>query len=152
MFDPFKILGLKKSYSLKTSVIEKCYFEAQKKTHPDRFIGASADEKQRALQRSSEINQAYLILKNPLQRAEFLLKEAEIIPLSHDPLFLEEVMVWNERFEKGEDLALELQREKKTYSEALEKSFAEKDYEKARRAHYRLTYLDKFLKDVGKKK
>lgn len=147
MFDPFKVLGIDRQYSLDMKILEKRYFEEQKKTHPDRFIGVPEYKKREVLKRSGEVNQAYLLLKDPLQRALFLLEVAGIDPLSHDLAFLSEVMIWNERRERGEDLNPKLYDEEKILFKDLEDAFAEKNYERARRAHYRLSYVKKLLKD-----
>ena len=149
MFDPFEVLGLDKGYPLDFKVLEKSYFEAQKETHPDRFVGASDDKKREVLKRSGEVNGAYLLLKDPLQRAAFLLKAAGVELLSHDAAFLSQVMDWNERLEGGEDLGSELNQKQETFDKALEEAFDAQDYEKARVAHYRLTYVKKMLKDLN---
>src|SRR5216683_629469 len=104
MSNPFEILNLEKSYRLDLQLLENHYFEAQKKWHPDQFFKATDQEKTEALKTSTAVNQAYLVLKNPLSRAEYLLKAEGIEPLSHDPTFLGTVMEWNERRERGEIL------------------------------------------------
>lgn len=147
MFNPFEILNLEKSYSIDLNLLEKHYFEAQKKNHPDRFSQASPQVKAEALRNSIHINQAYLVLKNPLLRAEYLLKEAEVPLLSSDPTFLAHVMMWNERTENGEDLEAELLQMEQCLLVALGRAFKEQDYEKAQSAHYQLTYVQKLLKD-----
>jgi molecular chaperone HscB len=149
MFDPFEILALEKQFSLDVKVLEKSYFDAQKRTHPDRFIGASPEVRNQVLQQSSEVNQAYVILKSPLSRGAYLLKNAGIEPLSHDPLFLGQVMDWNERMDRGENLKEELTREEEQLLKNLKDGFDVHDYETARRALYRLTYIQKILKKCG---
>jgi len=146
MFDPFATLGFERSYSLDVTALEKRYFEEQKKSHPDRFALVSGIEKEDALRKSTTLNQAYLILKDPLQRAAFLLKVRGVEPLSHDPLFLGKVMMWNERLEAGEDLALELQHEEEKLFKDLETAFEEENDEKAQVSLYRLTYVQKLMK------
>ena len=41
--------------------------------HPDKFAHASEQEQRIAVQKSAQINDAYQTLKNPLQRAEYIL-------------------------------------------------------------------------------
>lgn len=151
MFDPFKILSLERSYSLDLKKLEKHYFEAQKKCHPDQFSQGNEQEKADALQQSTTVNQAYQLLKNPLERAEYLLKEAGIDTVATDPSFLEKVMLWNERLEKGEDVTRELLQEEKKGLQELEKAFTLKDYEKARSTFYQLNYSKNLLKKVDNK-
>lgn len=141
MFDPFEILALEKQFPLDLKVLETAYFEAQKRTHPDRFIGASLEVRNQAIQQSSEVNQAYVILKSPLSRGAYLLKNAGIEPLIHDPLFLGQVMGWNERMDRGENLKEELTSEEEQLLKSLKDGFEANDYETVRSALYRLTYI-----------
>ena len=145
MFDPFNVLGLEKQYSLDAHVLEKRYFEEQKKAHPDRFALASGSEKEDASKKSTALNQAYLILKDPLQRAAFLLKAKGVEPLSYDATSLVQVMDWNERREAGEDLSSELRQEEEQLFKSLKNAFAENDDELACVTLYRLTYVRKLL-------
>jgi len=151
MFDPFEVLGLEKSYPVDLENLEKHYFEAQKKTHPDRFVGIDEGQKQEVLRRSGEVNQAYLLLKDPLQRAAYLLKVVGVEPLTQDPEILIKIMEWNERLEAGEDLKTELSAEEGSLFNGLEDAFEDDDYEKARIFLYRLTYVKKLLKDRATK-
>jgi len=146
MFDPFHILHLEKSYSLDLELLEKHYFAEQKKSHPDQFSQGNEQEQTNALKQSTLVNQAYLVLKNPLSRAEYLLKVEGIDLLSNDPSFLGQVMEWNERLENGEDLITELLDKEKNLFHDLETGFTLKAYEKVCTALYQLTYIQKFLK------
>ncbi len=148
MFDPFTLFGLKKQYDLDMELLEEAYFAAQKKTHPDQFSKSSSEEKAEASKRSADINRAYLILKDPLKRAEFLLRETNKDLFSHDPLFLEEVMQWKEQAAAKEDIRDDLLSTQKTLFNTLETSFKQKEYEEAERALYQLTYVHKFLKEI----
>lgn len=149
MFNPFEILNLEQSYSLNLETLDKHYFAEQKKCHPDQFSQGNDREKAEASSDSTRVNQAYLILKDPILRADYLLKAAGIEPLSNDPTFLEQVMEWNERLARGEDLKAELLEKEKILLDELEKAFALKDYEKARISLYQLTYVQKLLKQRG---
>ena|SRR5436190_7747276 len=151
MFNPFALLNLEESYTLDLQILEKHYFEEQKKSHPDQFSKATEQEKIGALKKSTSVNQAYIVLKNPLSRAEYLLKAEGFEALSHDPSFLGTVMAWNERREQGEDLKLKaelLEKERILFHE-LEEGFKTKDYEQVRLALYQLTYVQKLLKQIG---
>lgn len=146
MSDPFALLGLPQQYPLDPKALEKAYFEAQKKTHPDHFARATAEERTQASQLSTCVNQAYALLKDPLKRAEYLLKEADIEPFTHDPLFLGQVMEWQEQRGDGKDIEEELDQINKILFETLEQAFKEKDYETAGRSLYKLQYLQKMIK------
>jgi len=79
MADYFSLFGLEPAYSINVSALEKSYFNAQRQFHPDRFVGKSEIDKLAAAKRSMDINQAYKTLKDPLPRAQYLLKLNDVI-------------------------------------------------------------------------
>lgn len=147
MFDPFDLLGLKRSFSLDLETLQTHYFEAQKKFHPDRFLQVDGNKKKDLLKASGQVNQAYALLKEPVQRARILLELLGIEPLSEDPSFLMLLMDWKERQDIGEDLTVLLAQEEKDLLEDLKKAFEDKNYEKASSLVTRLTYIQKFRQD-----
>ncbi|WP_281556358.1 co-chaperone HscB [Thalassomonas sp. RHCl1] len=70
----FQLFGLDSGFEVDTLKLSELYQALQKSVHPDRFAHASTQEQAMAVQKSAMINDAYQILKNPLQRAEYLLK------------------------------------------------------------------------------
>lgn len=152
MFDPFEILGIEKKFTIDLKDLEKRYFEAQRQCHPDQFNGASSDKKAEVLKKSTQVNQAYLLLKDPLQRALFLLKDNKMEPLDHDPETLGLVIQWKERHEGGEDIASELEQMQEKLFIDLEDGFEKEDFEKVCLALYRQTYVQKLLKEMKKAK
>lgn len=56
--------------------LEKRFHAASRRLHPDRFARASAADQQAALDQSSVLNDAYRTLRDPLRRAEYVLKLA----------------------------------------------------------------------------
>lgn len=151
MFDPFEALGLEKCFDLDMKVLEQHYFEKQRTAHPDQFICATLEEKTQALRKSTELNQAYLLLKDPIERALFLLKERNVEPLTHDAETLHKVMEWNERFEAGEDLSRELLEEKNILVKEIKEGFRVQDLERVRIALYLQTYVQKLLRESTRK-
>ena len=72
--------------------------------HPDRFAGASDAQKRVAMQWSSQINEAYRVLRNPLQRAQYLCELAghpstDVSGAGLDMAFLMQQMQWREELE-----------------------------------------------------
>lgn len=143
--NPFEILNLEQNYSLDLDVLETHYFAAQRKTHPDQFSQGNEQEKTEALKKSTAVNQAYLILKDPLLRAEYLIKTAGVDTRSNDPDFLEQVMEWNERLARGEDLQPDLTVKEAELLTGLEKAFSLHDHAMASDVLYQLTYIQKLL-------
>jgi molecular chaperone HscB len=72
--DPFATLGIPRSYDVDLAVIEKTHRELSRALHPDRHVGAMASERREALARAIEVNEAWRILRDPIRRAEALLR------------------------------------------------------------------------------
>ena len=90
----FELLSLERAYKIDLVNLDVNYLAASKKHHPDFSNSAIFDAA--ALKLSAMVNQAYSTLKDPFQRAEYLLKledgknseEIRTVP----PDILEEVM------------------------------------------------------------
>lgn len=85
--------------------LEQKFLQMSWKLHPDNFVNASESERESSLRRSSELNDAYRTLKEPVARVEYLLaiegarKEGEQkqqVP----PELLEEVFELNESLDE----------------------------------------------------
>jgi molecular chaperone HscB len=55
--------------------LEQRFYALSRKWHPDRFARAGAEERQQALDASAILNDGYRVLRDPIQRANYLLKE-----------------------------------------------------------------------------
>jgi molecular chaperone HscB len=75
----FKIFYFKESFTIDYNILEENYLSMQQQIHPDNFQQKTALELNLALQHTSLINEAYLQLKSPLKRSEYLLKLQNII-------------------------------------------------------------------------
>lgn len=106
----FEALGLPVRLLIDLEDLETRFYSRSRELHPDRFARATADVRQRALDASSVLNDAYRTLKNPVSRAEYLLTEngfdiAEQRSKDVPPELLEEVFELNMALEelKGGD-------------------------------------------------
>ncbi len=75
------------------------------KLHPDNFAGASESERELSLERSSQLNDAYRTLRDPLSRVEYLLALAGMRKEGQQkqqapPELLEEVFELNESLDE----------------------------------------------------
>ncbi len=70
----FDLFGLPPAFRVDAAVLDRAYRQLQSDVHPDRFAGGSDAEKRVALQSSARVNEAYRTLKNPVQRAQYLLR------------------------------------------------------------------------------
>jgi molecular chaperone HscB len=69
----FELFDFSVDFNIDLSQLSLRYQTLQKTVHPDKFAHLSDQEQRIAVQKSADINDAYQTLKNPLQRAEYLL-------------------------------------------------------------------------------
>jgi molecular chaperone HscB len=74
MVDPFDTLGITPAFDLDLAAVEKRYRELARVLHPDRHLAGSAAERRMALGRAVEVNEAWRLLRDPIRRAEALLR------------------------------------------------------------------------------
>lgn len=101
MTDPFQILGVEPSFEIDVEALERRHREISKALHPDRYAGRPASERRQALGRAIEVNEAWRTLKDPIRRAEALLRNLgmhveEGKEAQPSPEFLMEIMEYRE--------------------------------------------------------
>jgi len=111
--DYYELLGLPRSLHLSLDDLQRRYYDLSRQLHPDRFMRKPEAERQRALEMSSALNDAYRTLKEPIKRAHYLLnlegfdmgeQRSKDVP----PELLEEVFELNmalEEMRAGDDSA-----------------------------------------------
>ncbi|HEU4410639.1 MAG TPA: Fe-S protein assembly co-chaperone HscB [Polyangiaceae bacterium] len=72
--DPFDVFGIAPGFDLDPGALERRQRELARVVHPDRFAGAGAAERRRALSRAVDVNEAHRALRDPIRRAEALLR------------------------------------------------------------------------------
>jgi molecular chaperone HscB len=70
----FELFDLTPSYSLDTEQLDNSYKELQSLVHPDRYAQAADAERRASMQWTTRVNEAYSTLKDPVQRARYLLE------------------------------------------------------------------------------
>jgi molecular chaperone HscB len=131
--DYFVVFGLPRKLAIDLDLLEQKFLQLSWKLHPDNFVNASEQERELSLKKSSQLNDAYRALRDPLARVEYLLeiegerKEGEKKQQAPSEL-LEEVFELNESLdelreakESGADLV-----ELKGRLESAEDNFQEK--------------------------
>jgi molecular chaperone HscB len=131
--DYFAIFEIPRKLWVEMSALEQKFLQLSWKLHPDNFVTAGAEEREISLKRSSELNDAYRTLRDPVARVEYLLAIEGARKEGHNkqqapPELLEEVFELNESLDElreakasGGDIA-----SLKHRLEAAEKNFEEK--------------------------
>ena len=103
--DYFAMLGLPRKLWVEMGTLEQKFLQLSWKLHPDNFTNAAPEERAISLRRSSELNDAYRTLRDPVARVEYLLaiegtrvegKNKQQAP----PELLEEVFELNESLDE----------------------------------------------------
>ncbi len=109
----YDFFGLEHRLDLEVKDLEKRFYALSRQYHPDRYTLKSREEQQYALDATAILNDAYRTLRDPLPRAEYLLKEngfdiGEQGSKNVPPELLEEVFELNMALEElrgGDDAA-----------------------------------------------
>jgi molecular chaperone HscB len=103
--DYFAFFGLPQKLTLDSQALEDEFHKLSWKLHPDHFMRASEFERHLSLERSSELNDAYRTLRDPISRVEYLLahlaaRKDGALKQQVPPELLEEVFELNESLDK----------------------------------------------------
>jgi molecular chaperone HscB len=131
--DYFELFEMPRKLWIEMSTLEQKFLQLTWKLHPDNFVNATETERELSLKLSSELNDAYRALRDPVARVEYLLglenmrKEGEHKQQA-PPELLEEVFELNESLDElreakssGSDLTV-----LKPRLELAEKNFSQK--------------------------
>jgi len=72
--DYFEFFDLPHNLAIDLKDLEKRFYSLSRELHPDRFARRSEAERERALEDSATLNDAYRTLRDPIARSLFLLK------------------------------------------------------------------------------
>ncbi len=71
--DAFTFFGLPRKLNIDLEKLEREFYRLSRKLHPDVYARAGQDEQGWSLEKSSQLNDAYRTLKDPIARTEYLL-------------------------------------------------------------------------------
>ena len=129
MIDYYALLGIPRTLTLSADALQQRFYELSRQLHPDRFMRKPEAERQTALEASSNLNDAYRTLKDPIKRAEYVLSRegfdiGEQRSKDVPPELLEEVFELNMALEEmrgGEESARpQLEQAEKNFTNMLE--------------------------------
>jgi molecular chaperone HscB len=72
--DYFSFFGMPRKLNLDVAALEKEFYRLSRKLHPDLFVRSSDREREWSLEKSSQLNDAYRTLRDPIARTQYLLK------------------------------------------------------------------------------
>ena len=70
----FEAFGIEPKLALDTDDLQKRFYAFSRELHPDRFTRRPVEEQQQALEKTSVLNDGLRALKDPVRRAEYVLK------------------------------------------------------------------------------
>lgn len=72
--DYFSFFGLPRKLNIDREALQKEFYVLSRRLHPDLYARATGREQEFALEKSSQLNDAYRTLRDPIARTEYLLK------------------------------------------------------------------------------
>jgi molecular chaperone HscB len=72
--DHFAVMGLLRRFDLDPGELAQRHKELSRRLHPDRFARADPRARRYSLERATQLNDAYKVLREPARRAEYLLR------------------------------------------------------------------------------
>jgi len=72
--DYFTFFGLPRKLNVDVPNLEREFYQLSRKLHPDLYSRADTREQEWSLEQSSQLNDAYRTLKDPIKRTEYLLR------------------------------------------------------------------------------
>jgi len=158
----FEIFGVPEEFDVDLDALEKRYLELQREVHPDRFAAASKAEQRVSMQLATRVNEAYETLKYPLDRAEYLLRLADVDPeletnTAMPPEFLAAQLERREALEAAVAagdwerliaLSSELRVEEDALLGRLGRQLDARDWDNATASLRQLKFLEKFSEEI----
>ena len=159
----FELLGLPLAYAMDAAQLEQRYRDLQSRVHPDRFAASGEAERRVAMQWATRANEAYRTLRDPVNRARYLLSlkgfdtgEESNTAMPAD--FLMQQMEWRETVaearaggDAGRLMALhaELQEARAAMLRQLERAIdAESNYDAGCSLVRKLRFLEKLDEEI----
>src|SRR5687767_5694344 len=98
--DPFALLGFDRArFHIEEKALERAWLDRSRAVHPDRFATKGDAERREAAQKTVALNDAYRSIREPFDRATFLVKRAGSDAAKLDQALLVELMEAREEAE-----------------------------------------------------
>lgn len=161
--DFFALFGLPRAFRLDVSALEAAYHELHSRVHPDRHAHLPDAERRRSMQLATRVNEAFVTLKKPLKRAQYLLELAGVdaaleTNTAMSAEFLMEQMEWREaveeaRAEADADALTQLMQRLRGHAREVFDTLAaqfdqQHDFSAAAETVRRLMFIEKLQEDI----
>ncbi len=158
----FALFKLEPAFDIDVETLEQTYRSLAARFHPDKYAAASAFEQKQAVMMASAVNEAYRVLKNPTERAAYLLQQHGIEADAPEhtafaPEFLMQQMEWRETLEEaragGNTAALaeldeEIAAEQQNLQQQLRTAFLRQNHDEAAALVRQSRFLDKLRQEI----
>ena len=159
--NPYEIFNLKQCYLIDNEELELKYYHLQNIFHPDKFINSAEKEKEISAYESSNINNAYNLLLNNVDRIKILLKLKGYNTNSNseksftDKNLLEEIMELQNRCMSVENenekvkIKTEIVEKIRIIESEINQNFEKKEFFEIKNLSVKLSYLEKIKKNLN---
>ena len=159
--NPYEIFNLKQCYLIDNEDLELKYYHLQNIFHPDKFINSAEKEKEISAYESSNINNAYNLLLNNVDRIKILLKLKGYNTNSNseksftDKNLLEEIMELQNKCMSIENenekvkIKTEIMEKIKIIESEINQNFEKKEFFEIKNLSVKLSYLEKIKKNLN---
>ena len=160
----FELFGIPPLYQIDPTQLEQAYRDIQSQIHPDKFAHLSDAERRLSMQWSTQANEAYQTLRQPVGRARYLLhlKGIDIHEETNtamSPAFLMQQMEWREAIGEARaakdaselehlsgQLRSEIQAQQHQLADLLD---IEKNYPRAAEIVRELKFMEKLREEIN---
>ncbi len=162
--DMFALFSMNRTFNVDKTSLEASFKGLQKVLHPDKFATKTLQEREASATASSTVNQAYQILKGPVERARYLLQLHGFRTLDEggdtiqNPALMMEMFSVREEVEEADD-ANALNRVKDRMSTAVDEACValqhcldQHEIDSLPEAAVRLKYCSKVLEEITARK
>ena len=163
MANPFELFDLPVDFHLDNALLTSRYLALQKSLHPDNFAHSSPQEQRLAMQKSAEVNDALQILKDPVSRADCIIRlnTADVLDVeqksNRDMAFLMQQLQWRERLEEIEqaqdwealtDFMRDIEAVMQQNLTAISTALSEQNWQQAEQINDRLRFMKKLNSEI----
>ncbi|ACV26915.1 Fe-S protein assembly co-chaperone HscB [Kangiella koreensis] len=160
----FEMFGLEPNFSIDIPKVSAKLRTLLNSVHPDRFASSGAQQQMLSMQKTTQLNDAFAVLKNPVKRAQYLLRLKTGIDTAkdhtvNDPEFLMQQLELREELEdivasgdisRLNQFADKISELEEKQEEQMSELFAHQplNTEELEKAIYKLQFLHKTLSDI----